>query len=165
MEILSPSPTRDSDRRNGHASRFHQSPPSSGTSPAVVSAGSQHSPRAIQSRPASRAEASTTTPAAAGPPVSGRDSASAGRTVIRRQAREEQKRKRHLGSGQAGRKRARVGEKMPRRRELQAEDLASAPRHLDEEWNGPMASQEHQSSQIISDHPNRPTAPAGRSVC
>ncbi|KAM4056501.1 hypothetical protein HRG_014800 [Hirsutella rhossiliensis] len=31
------------------------SPPSSGTSPAVVSAGSQHVPRAIQSRPASRA--------------------------------------------------------------------------------------------------------------
>ncbi|KAM4061381.1 PIF1-like helicase [Hirsutella rhossiliensis] len=35
--------------------------------PAVVSAGSQHSPRAIQSRPASRAEVPATTPAAAGP--------------------------------------------------------------------------------------------------
>ncbi|XP_044717311.1 uncharacterized protein HRG_08819 [Hirsutella rhossiliensis] len=42
------------------------SPPSSGTSSAVVSIGSQHSPRAIQSRPASRAEIPATTPAAAG---------------------------------------------------------------------------------------------------
>ncbi|XP_044717320.1 PIF1-like helicase domain-containing protein [Hirsutella rhossiliensis] len=76
------------------------SPPSSGTSPAVVSAGSQHVPRAIQSRPASRGEAPATTPPAAGPLVSGRDSAPADAET----------------------------------KELQAEDLASALRHLDEEF-------------------------------
>ncbi|KAM4064207.1 Arrestin-lik [Hirsutella rhossiliensis] len=135
----SPPPTRSSDvprdiRPQPTWRAAGPSPPSSGTSSAVVSIGSQHSPRAIQSRPASRAEIPATTPAAAGLLVGGRDSASAGRSAIRRQAREEQKRKRHLSSGQAERKRARVGERVPRPRELQAEDLASALRHLDEEF-------------------------------
>ncbi|KAM4064048.1 hypothetical protein HRG_007100 [Hirsutella rhossiliensis] len=101
----SPPPTRSSDvprdiRPQPTWRAAGPSPPSSGTSSAVVSIGSQHSPRAIQSRPASRAEIPATTPAAAGLLVGGRDSASAGAET----------------------------------KELQAEDLASALRHLDEEF-------------------------------
>ncbi|XP_044714636.1 PIF1-like helicase domain-containing protein [Hirsutella rhossiliensis] len=67
----SPPPTRSSDvprdiRPQPTWRAAGPSPPSSGTSSAVVSIGSQHSPRAIQSRPASRAEIPATTPAAAG---------------------------------------------------------------------------------------------------
>ncbi|KAM4061621.1 PIF1-like helicase [Hirsutella rhossiliensis] len=84
----SPPPTRSSDvprdiRPQPTWRAAGPSPPSSGTSSAVVSIGSQHSPRAIQSRPASRAEIPATTPAAAGLLVGGRDSASAG-TVVER---------------------------------------------------------------------------------
>ncbi|KJZ69058.1 hypothetical protein HIM_11554 [Hirsutella minnesotensis 3608] len=97
-------------------------------------AGSQHVPRAIQARPASGAEAHATTPIAARPLGSGRDDATAGRAAARRQAREEQKRKRDPSSGQAGRKQARVGGKTPRSQRMQAEDLADVLRHLEDEF-------------------------------